>query len=1148
MNRRSSLQPEDQTAAKALFEDSNLADAQIKARAALGKNPVDRNALFVLMESAALKAEAQMELKAAADLISSPGSADDARLQIALGRIANNSANTLAFRSIAPALERLSKKGSSFSAPLALALIDAEEDGYPGPAMDSLAKIAGLTTRWRIVGGIGHLSNIDFDRSWPPEDDLLLRSKYGQHIPESFYFENGIVGLPDYFADEGLSYGSSEYVAPQAGYYLLRVESKGTLQILINGRPSLLKDDRFRKGAEIVTKRTFLRAGKNEIFVKFLPSASPFRISFIHAEAENNAANRGDLKLSFPEQSYIQAASQYQRGNYDAAEKLIAALPENRTSLPMLLLASRLYSDGNMQASKLEAILRRAPDAAAAELALAGIAEGNERYEEALQHLGRALSVVPYSARAQEMKYEIASHFGWQAERKEALEERLRLHPDCSAVAEAEKFYSNSHEFSRATELERQLERCGEAPSFYWEAMERRGLRDLALASMEEFVSVHPLDRLHQVSLIRQVVEGGDMKRAREQAAELARISPNSERFRQMASHPEVVLNAFHSHSFQELEELAPFRRDALKEFAKPDPSEAQSGATVRFDDRVLLLHPSGSADFYHHSLVQVWDKSTIADFGEVVTPPGARVLELRTLKTSGGFVEPELSDNKRGISMPSLTYGDAVEFEYVQHFEARALAVVPDELNVAFGFPNASTREAQYAVLSPADQEPFVWASPSLPSPETEITNGKKTQIWRVRDLPPIVPEPASPGEYGRPELRIIALDRSHLPDAVEQYRNALIEASQITPHLQATAEGLRRDNIQETIQALYQFVASSIRITDDDWRNEDVTSAGETLQAGEGSRSALLVSLASALGIKADLMLAAEAGASAECLHDSCYRHPLVRLGFQRSDGRWNSIIADPYPDGLGIGALSPAVNGEPALVIALHPDARQPRTVIVKSQGDERSTADGDLTLQNDGSLRASLRIQFGSWRSSQMRSTLRQLSPEQFQAFYEELAGRLLPGAANVKGSISNQDDWDRPLALEISCRVENFIRWNKAAVQIEQPIPQLSLRTMYASAPQRTYPMLIEVPLRETAHYVIHLPEEVVLRSLPQDASFTSLFGSFKTSFRLRDAHTLELFRDFDIASQRIAPQQYPEFSAFAAQTEDAERQAIVLSK
>ncbi len=1145
---------EEQAAAKALFDDSNLATAMLQAKAALKINPADRNALFVLMEAAALQADEQAELKAAIELILTPGSPEDGRVQIARERIANRSANTIAFRSIAPALTALMKKSPSFSAPFALDLIGAEEDGYAGPSMDELARVAGLTTHWKLIGGMGHFSDIDFDQSWPPEGDLLSGTKYGEHLAEEFHFADGIVTLPDYFAGYGVAYGSSDYLAPKAGYYLLRAESKGTLQLLINGGLSLLKDDRFRKGPEVVTKRVFLRGGKNDVFVKFLPSASPFRISFVPETIEDTAGNRDDPDVPAAERSYIEAALQYQAGNYDAAEQLITAIPEDRSSLPLLLLASHLYSlgaDSSMQAAKLDVILRHAPQAAGAELDLAWIAYGNERYEEALQHLGRALAVSPHSVRAQELKYEVASHFGWQPERKEALEERLRLHPGCGAIEEAEKFYSNAREFSRVTELDRQLEHCGAAPSFYWEALNRHGARDLALASMEDFVRAHPLDRSHRLSLIRQLVEQGELPRARQAAAELVRISPNSERFRQIALRPELALNAPHFQRPEDLQELAPFRRNALAEFAKS--AETQSSATVLFDDHVLVLHPSGSADLYHHSLIQVWAKSAIADFGEVEAPRGARILELRTLKANGGFMEPEMSDNKRSISMPSLTPGDAVELESVQHFDDRALAVVPDEFNVAFGLPNARTREATYAVLFPAGQEPLVWAAPSLASPEIVNLDGRRTEIWRMHDLPVLPVEPSAPVEYGRPEIHMIALDRSRPSAMAEKYRNMLIDAAQITPHLQATANKLRRNNVDETVQSLYRFVTSSVRIGDDDWRNDEVTSADDTLQAGEGSRPALLIALASALGIKTELLLAAEKGASSECLNGSCYQHPLVRFSFQSPDSNWKSVIVDPYPEGLAIGALSPAVNGEPALVVPLHSDIRPSNTyssttVIVKSQGEERSTADGDLTLTNDGSMRASLHIQFGSWRSSQMRTTLKQLSAEQVQTFYEELASRLLPGAAGVKGTISHQDEWERPLELEISCKVGNFIRWNKNAVPIDQPIPQLSLRTMYASVPQRRYPMLIEVPLKETARYLLHLPDEITLRSLPQDSSLTSLFGTFQTRFRVLDPHTVEIFRDFDIESQTIAPQQYPEFSVFAAQSEEAERQEIVLSR
>ena len=73
--------PEDSEAATALFARSDLTAGSRLAQQALQRNPFDRNALFVEMEIAALRADEFTELKSAIDLVSSPGSAADPRIQ-----------------------------------------------------------------------------------------------------------------------------------------------------------------------------------------------------------------------------------------------------------------------------------------------------------------------------------------------------------------------------------------------------------------------------------------------------------------------------------------------------------------------------------------------------------------------------------------------------------------------------------------------------------------------------------------------------------------------------------------------------------------------------------------------------------------------------------------------------------------------------------------------------------------------------------------------------------------------------------------------------------------------------------------------------------------------------------------------------------
>src|SRR5262249_11099112 len=237
--------------------------------------------------------------------------------------------------------------------------------------------------------------------------------------------------------------------------------------------------------------------------------------------------------------------------------------------------------------------------------------------------------------------------------------------------------------------------------------------------------------------------------------------------------------------------------------------------------------------------------------------------------------------------------------------------------------------------------------------------------------------PEPAMSGESNRPEIRLVSLDHTFIDDLPLLYRNDLIEAAQVTRRIQTEALKLRRQTVRETAEAIYAYVMSATRSTDDNWI-DGVTSADETLETGDGSRSALLLALASALRIKADLLLSAEAGTPAElCPGFSCYRHPLVRLRFTAEDGSEDALLLDPIPETLAAGALTPTVEGQTALAIPLTNDASTFEKVIVRSDSSERSVAVGDLFLNQDGGLDATIDIELGSWRSAQVRSGLKQL---------------------------------------------------------------------------------------------------------------------------------------------------------------------------
>src|SRR5262249_36393243 len=159
---------------------------------------------------------------------------------------------------------------------------------------------------------------------------------------------------------------------------------------------------------------------------------------------------------------------------------------------------------------------------------------------------------------------------------------------------------------------------------------------------------------------------------------------------------------------------------------------------------------------------------------------------------------------------------------------------------------------------------------------------------------------EPSMPSRLQGTTVHILAIDSSEASDLFSGYREALIGASKVTARVRLTAAGLQRDSASETVRAISGFVNSSITSTEDHWSRDEVTSADEALQSGEGSRAATIIALTSALGLKADLVLGAELDSDlSDCHNLSCYQHPLVRVTLAPGDGPENLILLDPVAE---------------------------------------------------------------------------------------------------------------------------------------------------------------------------------------------------------------------------------------------------------
>jgi hypothetical protein len=256
--------------------------------------------------------------------------------------------------------------------------------------------------------------------------------------------------------------------------------------------------------------------------------------------------------------------------------------------------------------------------------------------------------------------------------------------------------------------------------------------------------------------------------------------------------------------------------------------------------------------------------------------------------------------------------------------------------------------------------------------------------------------------------------------------------------------------------------------------------------------------------------------------------------------------SVDVDAVSDDLPFGAIPPSLDAREAhLIPLLTGEEKKPEIVAVNPRlADEKSVAEADLSF-SDGDLVAGIHVQLGSMRAQEVRNLLRSAGEREKQAFFEQVAMRIFPGAASITGTAAHENDPEQPLKLSVRCTVPQFINRQSGAAEINQLAPALGLATLYAKTPTRKFPLLIDSLFFESTVFHLHLPAGMEVHSLPADFTEKTEFGEYALRF-VRMPHQVDIHRDFRIPVQVIAPDKYVPFANFALRIDEAERQRISL--
>jgi len=638
---------------------------------------------------------------------------------------------------------------------------------------------------------------------------------------------------------------------------------------------------------------------------------------------------------------------------------------------------------------------------------------------------------------------------------------------------------------------------------------------------------------------MEQLLLDNQISAAQLQAKQLREIAVNAHRNDHLAENPGDAQDSRseRAEGFANAREFyAPYRRDGVEMVRKSAQRSFSGGAAViLLSDKVVCIRRDGPASVYVHRITRPLDKEGISRYGEVTLPRGADLLELRTIKANGEIIEPELAQQKPTISMPALEPGDAIEEEYVMHYPE--VDQMPENAGAhTFGSFAAPVLHARLVLLCPPDAMVRVREQAAPPLPLVGENNGVVIRIWERDNIKQTIAESFLPAVNLLPTVTATAAERTST-----RLRDQLIDASRAGLHVNETAAELHLPQAVgdvEKARRLYRFVTSKIDSTGPDWA---ASPAEDTLANGQGSRTMALLALSRTLGLKAELLLARKIDQI--CGKElSCYTEPLVRFWLPNGE----SADVDAEADDLPFGVVPPSLDPREAHLVPLTvEEEKRPEIVGLNTRtASEKSIAEADLTL-HEGDLAAKIEVQLGSVRAQEVRSMLRNAGERERQAFFEQLAMRIFPGATAVTGIAAHENDPDQPLKLSVRCTVPQFMSLQSGATEMNQLAPALGLATLYAKTPKRRFLLYIESLFFESTVFHLHLPEGMEVQSLPADFADRTEFGEYALRF-VRLPHQVDIHRDFRIPVQVIVPEKYSAFAGFALRIDEAERQRISL--
>jgi tetratricopeptide (TPR) repeat protein len=594
---------------------------------------------------------------------------------------------------------------------------------------------------------------------------------------------------------------------------------------------------------------------------------------------------------------------------------------------------------------------------------------------------------------------------------------------------------------------------------------------------------------------------------------------------------------------------LQALRTDGLEVVEEYLDSGMQPGGSV------ALVHDYMGTRFFEdgtvlsvvHTIQQVLTRDALYSEGEVGIPPGAVLLNVRTIKSDGRFYVPEEIAQKDAISMPNLEIGDFIEVEYAMEYAAEP-GLSPTLLGDRFYFriPSGPMFRSVMRYQYPSD-----WASRVQfdlrafdgRREDSELGDTLITSFIAER-VQPLVLEMLAPNpDETTPSVRA-GWGRTWERSA-RYYSNYVLSTLGDSEILQ-NAIGMLRDEIEgeepaALMRAMFRYVTDDIRGLTMFFSEPAVW----TLASGEGDRTALLYAMLVYAGFEPDLVFIRTADmdqTETELVDDTVFDLVAIRV----QDGR-NTYWMEPDWDYYPFNYLRPEAQGAPGF-IAVGPGAGDNLRTPVWDDVENAQNTTMEISLADDGSALVSAEIRVSLADSVGFREAVQGMaSPAELNQRLEAYLGRTLPGLRLSDLDMPNLDDPDSPLRVVFEAEVPAMAQRRQGdagGLILESRLGEMDLQSIFVGGATRVNPIRLSARLTHHATITIHAPDGMVFDVEPVawDAEFAGI--AVHRHLRSSGSDVVVIERSLQLRPFDLPAESYPDLAAFAAESESGARLRI----